>query len=175
MIPAAHLAYRGRMRTLTLSMIAAAAAAACGGSKAAAPATTPPPTPAPTALGTSGFPGLDWGATMPQVMAIYPAATGDEALSFQTTHGGEAAHVHLNFTDGALDRISVSFESGFESMGACSRTFESVRDALAPGLGESSEENLAAYWDGAGYSAVLSCGISDGDAAELSMSYSRPE
>lgn len=169
------LAYRGRMRSTSLALTVIAVAA-CGGKAASTPSTpAPAPAPAPTSLGTTGFPGLDWGATIPAVKAIYPGATGDTALSWKTTHGGEPASVHVDFTDGALDRISVSFDADFESMGACSGTFETVRAALAPSLGDSAEENLAAYWDGAGYSAVLSCGITDGDAASMSMSYSRPE
>ena len=169
--PVATVAYRGRMRSTSLALTVVAIAA-CGG-KAATTPSTPAPAPAPTAPGTSGFPGLDWGATVPAVQAIYPSATGDEGLSFKTTLGGEPASVSLVFFEGELERIAVEFDRGFDSMGECSKTFASVRAALA--LGESSEENLAAHWIADSYSAILSCNIADGEAASMSMSYGHPE
>ncbi len=167
-------------------IVAAALAAGCGGKgtgTGAAGGTGPAsdPAPAPTAAlppGTTGFPGLDWGDPSEAVKADYPAATGDaDGLTVAMAHAGRDATVSFIFTGDQLISIDVSWADTYDSMQACAEVFRQVRAELAPALGDSAEENLAAFYSGATMSATLSCNPIDdgGERAALSMQYGLAE
>lgn len=166
-------------------IVAAALAAGCGG-KGAGGDTVPsndapddaPGTPAALPPGTTGFPGLDWGDPSEAVKADYPTATGDtDALTVAMAHGGRDATVSFIFTGDQLISIDVSWADTYDSMQACAEVFREVRAALAPTLGDSAEENLAAFYTGETMSATLSCNPTDDGAerAALSMQYGLAE
>ena len=144
---------------------------ACGG-KAAGPhqAAGPPP----TAIGTSGYPGLDWGASVATIRAIYPTirANPDGNFALVAPHEGEANVTTFELVAGKLAKISIAFDRTFASMNECATVWKTLRAALDPKLGKSAGENLAAFWESATYVVMLSCDPDDaGNHAGLSMSY----
>ena len=182
------------MRTLALTL-ATALLFGCGGKKtpAAKDAMTAdasnPDGPAPDAtdapgvdaatagdLGTSGYPGLDWGASLDDLKAKFPrAAPGTENLSITGDHAGKPGVTTFELRDGKLHRISVSFEDEYPSMEECATVWKEMRATLDGKLGASQSDNLAAYWEAPTYNITLSCDPGDEDAGMLSMSYSQPQ
>lgn len=127
-------------------------------------------------LGTSGYPGLDWGASMDDVKAKFPkAAPGTDNLSIPGNHAGKPGVTTFEFKDGKLFRISVSFDDEYPSMGDCAPAWNEMRKTLDAKLGESKAENLAAFWDSATYNIILSCDPGDDDKGVLSMAYGPPQ
>ena len=127
-------------------------------------------------LGTSGYPGLDWGLSMDDVKAKFPkAAPGTNNLSIVGNHAGKSGVTTFEFKDAKLFRISVSFEDEYPSMGECQTAWTEMRKTLDAKLGESKADNLAAYWDSTTYTIVLSCDPGDEDKGMLSMSYGPPQ
>jgi hypothetical protein len=180
------------MRTLAIALTAALLLFGCGGKKGPAPkdamvtdANNPdgPSADAPGAdaatageLGTSGYPGLDWGASLDDVKAKFPkAAPGTDNLSITGNHAGKSGVTTFELKDGKLFRISVSFEEEYPSMGECQPAWAEVRKTLDAKLGESKSENLAAYWDSTTYNIILSCDPGEEDRGMLSMSYGPPQ
>ncbi len=162
------------------AMIADAAAAATDGPATDAPAIEATATAAAAAaaagaVGTSGYPGLDWGASLDALKAAFPkAAPGSDNLSIVGQYEGRAAITTFELKGGQLARISVSFEDSFPSMDACGKTWTAMRTALDPKLGKSVGDNLAATWESATYAVTLSCDPGDEDEGVLSLSYARP-
>ena len=168
------------MRTLALTL-ATALLFGCGGKKtpAAKDAMTAdasnPDGPAPDAtdapgvdaatagdLGTSGYPGLDWGASLDDLKAKFPrAAPGTENLSITGDHAGKPG--------------VTTFEDESPSMEECATVWKEMRATLDGKLGASQSDNLAAYWESPTYNITLSCDPGDEDAGMLSMSYSQPQ
>lgn len=127
-------------------------------------------------LGTSGYPGLDWGATEADIMAKFPkAAPGGKTVSITGDHAGKPGVTTFELKDGKLHRISVSFADEYPSMGECQTAWAEMRKVLDAKLGESKSDNLAAYWDSATYNIILSCDPGDDEAGVLSMSYGPPQ
>ncbi len=127
-------------------------------------------------LGTSGYPGLDWGASMDAVKAKFPkAAPGPDTLSIPGNHAGLAGVTTFEFKDGKLFRISVSFDKEYPSMDDCLKDWADMRTTLEPTLGESSSDNGAAYWNAATYNITASCDPGDGDGGVMSMTYAQPD
>jgi hypothetical protein len=127
-------------------------------------------------LGTSGYPGLDWGASADDLKAKFPkAAPGTDNLSITGNHGGKSGVTTFELKDGKLHRISVSFADEYPSMGECQTVWTEMRKTFDGKLGESKSDNLAAYWDSATYNIVLSCDPGEDDAGVLSMTYSQPQ
>lgn len=127
-------------------------------------------------LGTSGYPGLDWGASADDVKAKFPkAAPGTDNVSITGNHGGKSGVTTFEFKDGKLHRISVTFTDDYPSMEECATVWKEMRGTFDGKLGESKSDNLAAYWDGATYNIVLSCDPGDDEGGALSMSYSQPQ
>lgn len=180
------------MRTLATALTLALFLFGCGGKSAKAnkdampaDATNPdgasadaPGADAATAgdLGTSGYPGLDWGLSMDDVKAKFPtAAPGTDNLSIVGNHAGKSGVTTFELKDGKLFRISVSFEEEYPSMGECQPVWTEMRKALDAKLGESKADNLAAYWDSTTYNIVLSCDPGEEDKGVLSMTYGPPQ
>jgi len=142
------------------------------------PSTDAPGADAATAgdLGTSGYPGLDWGATADLVKAKFPkGAPGSDNLSITGNHAGKPGVTTFEFKDGKLFRISISFEDEYPSMAECSTVWTEMRAALDPKLGASKSDNLAAYWETTTYNITLSCDPGEDEAGVLSMSYAQPQ
>ena len=155
------------MRNVVLGAILVVA---CG--QPAPPANAPPNTP-PAAIGTSGYPGLDWGATVANVKAAYPRTTEDhgELTTTSLAVEGQPNTTTFAFEHGKLARIGIAFDRRFASMNECATLWTVVRRALDPKLGKSAGENLAAFWESTTYAVTLSCDIDDHAQAGLSMSY----
>jgi hypothetical protein len=177
---------------ITIALTLALSLAACGGksNKATKDAMVADATPtdgastdAPGAdaatkgeLGTSGYPGLDWGASADDLKAKFPkAAPGTDNLSITGTHGGKSGVTTFELKDGKLHRISVSFLDDYPSMDECADVWKEMRTTFDAKLGESKSDNLGAYWDSTTYSIVLSCDPGDDDGGVLSMTYSQPQ
>ncbi len=127
-------------------------------------------------LGTSGYPGLDWGASMDDLKAKFPrAAPGTDNLSITGNHAGKPGVTTFELRDGKLHRISVTFEDEYPSMEACATVWKEMRATLDGKLGASKSDNLAAYWDAPTYNIILTCDPGDEDAGVLSMAYSPPQ
>jgi hypothetical protein len=161
---------------------AALALSACGGKSAPSTDPTPPPDAAPTAPteltpGTTGFPGLDWGDDRAKVKEAYrSAATRGEDMWAPVVHAGHDAAATFVFTGESLISISVTFAGEYPDMGACADPFHVVEAELIKSLGDSAEENLAAYWTTATASVTLACNpMDDSGRAELTASYTLAE
>jgi hypothetical protein len=170
------------MRTLATAFSSALLLLACGGGGASAPATTAPTTPTavdpapPAAPGTTGYPGLDWGATEADLKARFPqAAPGLNTLSIPGNHGGLPGVTTFELEDGKLVRISVSFEEEYPGMAECLEVWKTTRASLNETLGSSSADNGAAYWDTESYNITFSCDPGDEDRGVLGMSYAQPQ
>src|SRR5690349_16484163 len=125
--------------------------AACGGGGKGGGPTEPdtkePEATAELAPGSTRFPGLDWGDSAADVKADYPDAVVDgDTIELTARVGGKDAAASLMLTGDQLIAIDVAFADQFPSMGDCQPVFDQVRAELDKSLGESSEDNLAAYW-----------------------------
>lgn len=150
---------------------------ACGGSSK--PATTPPQNSgtadtaaSSAASGTTGLPGLDWGATAATVLAANPRATAspDGATAVAPVDGHNAITVY-KIGAGGLGMITTEWTDGFVSMDDCAGGFKRERATLDARLGPSQADNLAAYWQTATASITLSCSPNDSGAGVLSLTY----
>lgn len=151
-------------------------AAACGGpSKPAATGpgnTTGAADAAPLAPGTTGLPGLDWGATAAAVQARYPGATIDgDGVTARGAVDGRAAVTTFTIGADGLEHVKTVWAASYPSMAVCARDWDARRIELDARLGESSAENLAAFWDTAAATITLFCDPRDGDIAELAITY----
>ncbi len=149
--------------------------AACGGSDAPAPANPSDPAgggQTELALGTSGLPGLDWGAGTDAIMTAYPRATPTEGglWAVGMTHRHQSI---TKFTIGAsgLEHVDIEWIEGHGSMEACAGGWSEVRAAIDARLGPSTSDNLAAYWELAAASVTLACSPSENDRAVLSQTF----
>jgi hypothetical protein len=70
---------------------------------------------------------------------------------------GREAKVTFHLVKGGLGSLVVSWTERFGDMGQCSDEFAHVRQSLDAILGESSSDNLAAYWDSETLQASLDC------------------
>lgn len=147
--------------------------AACGGGKAspAAPTERPPGKEVPP--GTSGLPGLDWGAGPDAVRAWFPdAEDSGDTLAWEGDVEGVPARMVFELAGGGLRQVEVYYLRRFDSMEACGDTLHAIRAAFDRRLGEGPEENLAVFWETETTSAVLSCNPDEaGDSATLSQTY----
>jgi len=178
-----HVSVRARITIATAS--AALALAACGGDKQPAPVDPGDPTDEASggggggrlmAPGTSGLPGLDWGASTDEVLALYPQGTADDA---GVEHLGTVeGHVAIErFTIGAdgLSQVDIEWTEGFASMDVCLQTWVELRTELDGRLGDSQAENGAAFWELPAASVTLACNPNDSDAGVLSQTYAMRE
>ena len=150
------------MRSMTMIVLLVMG---CAGASKAGPA-------APLRPGTTGFPGLDWGAPAEAVKAAYPGAAADpEGLAWRGEHEGRPAVVRFAIEDGALVRVTVAYDGTFASMMACKAEFAPMRARLDQRFGPSAEENLAAFWDTETASITLSCDMNEDETARLSVYY----
>lgn len=154
-------------------------AAACGG--ASKPAATGPgntggdggdAVAAPAPAGTTSLPGLDWGASSAAVQARYPGATitADGVVARGAVDGRPAVTTFTIGADG-LEHVKTVWAASYPSMQACARDWDGRRREVDARLGESSAENLAAFWDTATATITLFCDPRDGDVAELAITY----
>lgn len=156
--------------------------AACGG--ASKPAATGPANAggggvgdgdaAAPAAGTTGLPGLDWGASAEAVLAANPRATaspnGATVTAVAPVDGKNAITVYEIGGTG-LAMISIEWTDGFVSMDDCAGGWKDARAALDGRLGSSQSDNLAAYWETATASVTLACNPNDSGAGVLSLTY----
>jgi hypothetical protein len=150
---------------------------ACGSSPPPAPALTSTAPRAPTAatgdaIGTSGLPGLDWGANADAVLARYPRGRVDAGgVVYAGTVEGHPAIARFTIGAGGLGKIAIDWTEGFPTMDLCARTWGQLRATLDARLGPSQAENLAAYWDLPAASVTLACNPDDSGAGVLSQTY----
>jgi hypothetical protein len=106
------------------------------------------------------------------VLAANPQATAspDGATAVTPVDGRNATTVYKIGTDG-LSLITTEWTDGFVSMDDCAGGFKRERATLDERLGPSQAENLAAYWETATASIVLSCNPNDDGAGVLSLTY----
>lgn len=159
-------------------LAACAAVAACGGSKAPVVAPgggdTAPPSGGGRVMapGTSGLPGLDFGADVKAIEALYADLTPvDVGLAYTGTVEGLPATITFTVGNTGLTEIAITWSDTFPSMGACGLNLEDVRAAVDARLGPSTEDNLAAYWETPTATVVLSCGMGDGEESMMAQSY----
>ncbi len=162
------------MRLLTSVLLISLAA--CGGSNK--PAATGPANAggdgdtAPPAAGTTGLPGLDWGATADAVLAHDPRGQASEAgvTALHMVDGHNAITVYTISADG-LSMVSTEWTDGFVSMDDCAGGWKDERATLDARLGSSQSDNLAAYWETPTASITLACNPNDSGAGVLSLTY----
>ncbi|MBL8627776.1 MAG: hypothetical protein JNK64_41210 [Myxococcales bacterium] len=153
--------------------------AACGGSSK--PAATGPANTgdgaadgAAPAAGSTGLPGLDWGASTEAVLATNPRATasadGATVSAVAPVDGKNAITVYEIGASG-LAMISIEWTDGFVSMDDCSGGWKDKRATLDARLGSSQSDNLAAYWETPTASVTLACNPNDSGAGVLSLTY----
>jgi hypothetical protein len=163
-------------------LIAALGLAACGGSDKPAPQGPVESTGGDTgagdgarvmAPGTSGLPGLDWGASADAVLALYPRGqAADGGIEYLGTFEKHQAILHFAIGADGLSRVDIEWTDGFLSMEDCGETWKTLRAELDGRLGASQGENLAAYWELATADVTLSCNPNDSGAGVLSQTYS---
>lgn len=163
------------MRLLTSVLLISLTA--CGGSNK--PADTGPANAgggdgAAATAGTTGLPGLDWGATADAVLATNPRATaspnGATITALAPVDGKNAITVYELGASG-LAMITTEWTDGFVSMDDCAGGWKDQRATLDARLGPSQSDNLAAYWETATASITLACNPNDSGAGVLSVTY----
>lgn len=128
------------------------------------------------ARGTTGVPGLDWGASADQVRAVQPRATADKAgLVYLGTVEKRQAIVHYTIEQAGLQKIEVEFTDGYPTMEVCSEHWKELRTAFDGRFGASQADNLAAYWTTPTASITLTCGPNESGAGVLAIVYTPPE
>lgn len=157
------------------SFASLALGAAC--TKATPVGPSAPPSAAPERPpGTSGFPGLDWGANADDVTGVYPGAQpGAPGLTWAGPVLGEPAHVAFTMAGDGLQQVTIAFDAGYASMETCGETLHRLRPQLDARLGAGSEDNLGVFWDTPTASVVLACNPTDDDSgrAELTSTFQR--
>lgn len=164
-------------RTLATALLLAACAVpalvACGGGATKPPAAEPEAPPATSRpLGTSHFPGLDWGMKIEAAKVVYPGGlTTDFGWQFAATHYGRRATVTLDFgaRAGGLERIGVTFDDRFPSMEGCIAEFPKLKAAIDETAGPSSVDNFAAYWTVEGGEVEMACNPDDDENTSASI------
>lgn len=165
------------MRIAAAVLACSILAAACGGARQ--PAATGPgnatgttDATAPAALGTTGLPGLDWGATAAAVIARYPGATAsDDGVTVRGAVDGRPATTVFAIGEAGLEHVKTEWTAGYPSMAACADDWEARRVELAARLGEGSAENLAAFWDTATTTITFFCDPTDSGGGVLAITY----
>lgn len=148
---------------------------ACGG--ASKPATTGPgngggATDTAAAAGTTGLPGLDWGATAEAVLAANPrGAASPEGVTAVAPVDGKNALTVYEIGASGLTMVTTEWTDGFISMDDCAGGWKDERATLDARLGPSQADNLAAYWETATASITLACSPNDSGAGVLSLIY----
>ena len=164
------------MRTLratfaSSALLALLAVTACG---PAAP--TGPASPVPTAgrpPGTSGYPGLDWGANLDDITGLHRGAVANGGgLTWTGLVEGRTASVQFGMDGDGLQQIDIVWDT-FDSMDACGEALHQTRPLIDRRLGEGAEENLAVFWETATASVTLSCNIAGDISATLAATYQR--
>lgn len=153
--------------------------AACAGSHK--PAATGPAnasgdgaTAAAPTTGTTGLPGLDWGASAEAVLAANPRATASAdgaTVSAVAPVDGKSAITVYEIGASGLAMISIEWTDGFISMDDCAGGWKDERATLDGRLGASQSDNLAAYWETPTASVTLACNPNDSGAGVLSLTY----
>src|SRR5688572_11724671 len=98
-------------RVVTISwVIALSCSSGCGGSSQSAPprsaGSTDPGLDRAMAPGTSGLPGLDWGAQSDAIMARYPGAKpGKDGVAFTGLVEGHPATIRFTVRGGGLSHV----------------------------------------------------------------------
>lgn len=165
---------------VSASLLAACAAlAACGGSQApVAPGggDTDPPSGGGGGRvmvpGTTGLPGLDFGADVKAIEALYADVTPvDVGLAYTGTVEGLPATITFTVGSSGLTEVAITWSDTFPSMGACGLNLDDIRTAVDARLGPSSEENMAAFWETPTATVTLSCGMGDGEESTLAQTY----
>jgi hypothetical protein len=162
----------------SLAILGAAALAACG-SKAAptTPGNTggggaPPGEERPA--GTTGFPGLDWGASVGDITNLFPGAEpSGGGLAWQGDVERRPARVQFVMEGAGLQQLEIAWVTSFPSMEACGDELHALRGAIDARLGVGAEENLGVYWEPPTASVVLACSPNEDDTAALVQAYSR--
>lgn len=167
----------GLRATLLISLVYAGVTlgAACGGSNK--PATTGPDRTGDVgtepALGTTGVPGLDWGASADAVRAAFPQSTPtDGGLWSMGTTDGHQSLTTFKIGAAGLEQVDIEWVEGYVSMDDCGKGWAEVRTKVDGRLGPSTQDNLAAYWNTASASVTLSCSPNDSGAGVLSQNFS---
>ena len=160
-------------------LLAIGVAAACGGKQPAPAGPTGPtggeaPAGKERPIGTSGLPGLDWGANVGEITALYPDAEPVD-VGLQWKGGAERKPAVTVFTvDGdGLAQVDITWDLAFDSMSSCGEALHQTRPLIDARLGTGAEENLAVFWENDTVSVTLSCNPDDTDGARLTQTYQR--
>jgi hypothetical protein len=128
------------------------------------------------APGTSGLPGLDWGASADEVLALYPRGTAvDTGVEYLGTVEGHLAIERFTIGADGLERVDIEWTEGLISMEDCLKVWAELRTELDGSLGASQSDNGAAYWDLPAASVTLACNPNDSEAGVLSQTHTKPE
>lgn len=155
-----------------------ASLAACGGK--AAPTTpgntggggAPPAKERPA--GTTGFPGLDWGANVDDITGLFPGAEANGGgLAWQGDVERAPAGVQFLMDGDGLQQIDVGWAEVYASMEACGDDLHLTRPAIDARLGQGAEENLGVFWETPTASVALVCDPGDDGTALLQARYTR--
>ncbi|MBK7192493.1 MAG: hypothetical protein IPH80_08445 [Myxococcales bacterium] len=163
------------MRTAAAVLGCSILTAACRGPSKPAPtgpgnATGATGASAPAALGTTGLPGLDWGATTATVLARYPGSTASaDGVTARGAVDGRPAVTVFTIGEAGLAHVKTVWSADYPSMEACARDWDARRVELDARLGESSAENLAAFWDTATTTITFFCDPGDGETSDRSV------
>lgn len=165
-----------------LALASVLALAACGGSSTPAPADPGNTGEEPgdeaggreMAPGTTGLPGLSWGASADDVLAYQPRATPDDTgLTYLGMHAGLQAIEHFEIGADGLTLVAIEYVNGYNSMGDCLEAWATMRTELDGKFGESLAENGAAYWDLPAASVTLSCNPNENESAYMSQTHAQ--
>lgn len=158
-----------------LAVSLAIAGVGCGGSHAtAAPGPTGPADGKERPAGTTGLPGLDWGAGVDEISALYvDAEPVDVGVQWKGSAEREPATIVFTVDGDGLSQVAIAWDLAFDSMTGCGEALHRIRPAIDRRLGDGAEENLGVFWETPTASVVLSCNPGDDDGASLSQTYSR--
>jgi hypothetical protein len=156
-----------RVARSILAVGAALAVSACGGatkppitgsSEPTEPTEAKVPDATAAAHGSTGLPGLDWGASADDVRAVYPGVTpADGGLWNAGAVEYKQAVTKFDIGANGLERINTEWTDGFISMEDCATGWKPLRATLDARFGASQADNLAAYWKTPTASITLAC------------------
>jgi hypothetical protein len=170
----AHL--RASLAASIVSVLVSVASGGCKSTPAPATPATTVVTPVDSPPGTSGLPGLDWGANVDDITATFTSAKSESpGLTWSGPVIGEPAHVAFAMDGDGLEGVEIAWDADFASMGECGDTLHKVRGRVDAALGPGGEDNLAVFWDTPTASVVMACNPTDDDSgrARLTQSYQR--
>lgn len=151
--------------------LALLAVVACGPAAPVAPSSPFPAAGRPA--GTTGYPGLDWGANLDDISGLHPGAVANGGgLAWTGPVEGRPARVQFGMDEDGLQQIDIVWDT-FDSMDACGEVLHATRPAIDARLGEGAEENLAVFWETSTASVTLSCNIDADVSASLAATYQR--